>query len=717
MFDIFNQPSLDQKTSELLREEFVGDDITKMAILVEVLHYHDHLYYKNAAPKINDQQYDFLFKTLKALEAKNPLLILPDSPTQNITLSVDDNDVKVVQHSVPMLSLENSYNADDLYEFDKRIRNLLKMDNILYCVEPKFDGSSIALLYQNDSLVRAATRGNGTEGEDITHNAKMIRSIPQNPAFSSLGIDTIELRGEVVIENEVFRKLNETRKEKNLKTFQNSRNTASGSLRMKESNEIEERGLEAFIYQVGYVVDAAKKEMLGNNFISHFENMQMLHRLGFQTPQKEKKLCNSIEEVIQFCNEWEGKRDAYNYEIDGMVIKVDDINLQQKVGATGHHPRWAIAYKFKAKKARTKLIDVEFQVGRTGAVTPVAKLEPVALAGVTISSVSLHNEDFIKEKMLKINRYVFVERSGDVIPYIAAADTDNDDGTEIDIVFPSNCPTCGEALIRPEEESIWRCINLECPSLVEEGVIHFASKDAMDIDGLGRDIVIRFLNEKIIKQIPDIYLLAISDNTSPYFEEAKTMQTAILALDGWKEKSLNNLIKGIEDTKNRTLWRLIVGLGIRHVGVIMAKKLDKQIQSIYDLKDWSIEQLTEIEDIGPRVAQSIQAFFSKESNLHLIHQLEKYGVSVHHHEGNTAKVGNLLAGKTFLFTGTLTKFTRDKAKELVEKNGGTLLSGVSAKLSYLVAGAEAGSKLKKASEISSIQVIDEDAFLEMIGEN
>ena len=707
---------LDELTSQFLNQAYHGSPSDKIGQLIRIIQYHDALYYQQAAPKINDQQYDFLFQALKTLELEHPSLIRKDSPTQTISLVVD-SDLKMVRHQVPMISLENSYNAADLEEFDKRIKNLLKQDTITYCVEPKFDGSSIALLYQNDILVRAATRGNGEEGEDITHNAKMIRSIPQTPLFSSFGISTIELRGEVVIENNVFRALNETRQSKNLKTFQNSRNTASGSLRMKENNEIEERGLEAFMYQIGYVVDAKNTDMLGTSFISHISNIDMLGKLGFQVPIQERKLCNSIDEVIQFCQEWESKREAYNYEIDGMVVKVDDIRLQQRVGATGHHPRWAIAYKFKAKKARTKLIDIEFQVGRTGAVTPVAKLDPVALAGVTISSVSLHNEDFIKEKKIKINGYVFVERSGDVIPYIAAADTESYTGEEVDIIFPRQCPTCGEELVRPEEESIWRCINLECPSLVEEGIIHYVSKDAMDIDGLGRDIIIRFLNEKIISQISDIYLISLNDPSDVHYEQAQQVRNRILALEGWKEKSLNNLQKGIEDSKNRQLWRLIVGLGIRHVGVIMAKKLAKQISSIYDLKDWTVEHLTELEDIGPKVASSIHEFFSKASNIHLIKTLEKFGVSIRHHEGNTEAIGNRLAGKTFLFTGTLTKFTRDKAKELVEKNGGTILSGVSSKLTYLVAGAEAGSKLKKATELGTITILDEDTFLLLIEES
>jgi DNA ligase (NAD+) len=539
------------------------------------------------------------------------------------------------------------------------------------------------------------------EGEDITHNARVLKSIPLQANFSERGISKIELRGEVVIANDVFKKLNEDRAKENLKTFQNSRNTASGSLRMKDPAETANRGLEAFMYQIGYAVDTNNNNVLGESLNNHFENIDMLYSLGFKTPQSEKKICNSIQEVIDFCNQWEAKRDSYNYEIDGMVIKVNKLTQQNKVGATGHHPRWAIAYKFKAKKARTKLLDIEYQVGRTGAITPVAKLEPVPLAGVTISSVSLHNEDFIKEKKLRMNAYVYVERSGDVIPYISGVDESTLDGNTQEIIFLKNCPSCNSELVREAEESAWRCINLECIAKSEESIIHFVSKEAMDIDGLGRDIVIRFMKEGLIKQISDIYLLPNKKET-------------ILALDGWKEKSYNNLAEGIEASKNKALWRILVGLGIRHVGVIMAKKLAKQISSIFDLQTWTTEQLLELEDIGPKVAESIHQFFSNESNIHLLKELERNGVALVHNELNSEQIANTLAGKTFLFTGTLTKFTRDKAKELVEKNGGTILSGVSAKLSYLVAGAEAGSKLKKAQEIASIQIIDEDDFLKLI---
>ena len=699
MYNKNETQQLDLLTTELLNGKIYFDLSEKINDLIRVIRYHDWKYYLQSEASINDQQYDTLFALLKKIEKENPNIIREDSPTQRIGLALSE-DAKTVTHSVPMISLDNSYDAEDLKSFDDRLQKLLLGETIQYCVEPKFDGSSIALLYENNKLIRAATRGNGLEGEDITHNARVLKTIPLAANFLEKGISKIELRGEVVIANDVFKKMNEARSEQNLKTFQNSRNTASGSLRMKEPAETADRGLEAFMYQIGYAVDKENKNVLGESLLYHFDNIDMLSSLGFKTPQLEKKICNSIQEVIDFCNEWEAKRDSYNYEIDGMVIKVNNLNQQNKVGATGHHPRWAIAYKFKAKKARTKLLDIEYQVGRTGAITPVAKLEPVPLAGVTISSVSLHNEDFIKERKLRMNAYVYVERSGDVIPYISGVDESTLDENTKEIIFPKNCPSCNSELIREADESAWRCINLECVAKSEESIIHFASKEAMDIDGLGRDIIIRFMKEGLIKQLPDIYKLP-------------KMKNEILALEGWKEKSFSNLTTGIDASKNKALWRILVGLGIRHVGVIMAKKLAKQIKSIFDLQTWTIEHLLELEDIGPKVAESIHQFFSNESNIHLLHELEKNGVTLIHNEQNTEQTGNSLSGKTFLFTGTLTKFTRDKAKELVEKNGGTILSGVSAKLSYLVAGAEAGSKLKKANEIG-IRVLDEDQFLDYL---
>lgn len=663
--------------------------------LRDILRYHDWLYYVLSEPKISDFNYDHLFKKLQELEKENPDLLSHDSPTQRVAQGLTDT-FETVSHSVPMLSLDNSYNEEDLLEFDRRVRELSGKDNIEYVAEPKFDGSGIALLYEDDKLVRAATRGNGVMGEEITNNARVIYSIPLKADFSKYNIYKAELRGEVVIAHKVFQKINEKREEEGLSLFQNSRNTAAGGLRMKDPSEVAKRGMDAFVYQLSYAVDKEGNNLLGHLLREHDENIQKLYELGFKTPGIEKTLGN-IQSVIRFCKEWEEKRDTYEYEIDGMVIKVNDLQIQDEVGSTAHHPRWAMAYKFKAKQARSRLVNVEFQVGRTGAITPVAKIEPVPLAGVTISSISLHNEDFINEKDICEGDMLIVERAGDVIPYVVGVVESERKENAKRVEFPDKCPSCGTEPVRLEGEAAWRCINAECPAQTEEKLIHFVSKVAMDIDGLGKDIVKRFISEGLISAIHDIYNLDYD---------------RILALDGWKEKSVENLKKGIEASKENPVWRLIVALGIRHVGSATGKMLAKQVKSVLDLRDFSIEQLSELPDVGPVVAESIYDFFHNEANIHLINQLSETGVRIESESDENKS--DKLEGKSFLFTGSLSKFTRDEAKEMVEQNGGRNISSVSKKLDYLVVGENAGSKKTKAEQIDTIQIISEEEFLNLI---
>ncbi|MEX0811823.1 MAG: NAD-dependent DNA ligase LigA [Chitinophagales bacterium] len=664
--------------------------------LSAILRYHDWRYYVLADPKISDFEYDQLFKKLQKLEAEHPELLSNDSPTQRVAQGLTDS-FETVAHSVPMLSLDNSYNEEDLLEFDRRVRSLSGKENIQYVAEPKFDGSGIALLYENDKLVRAATRGNGVMGEEITNNARVIKSVPLRAEFSKYGIYKAELRGEVVIAHDVFEKINEKREAEGLSTFQNSRNTAAGGLRMKDPSEVAKRGMEAFVYQVGYAVNKDGNNLLGNQLREHDANIQMLYDLGFKTPGIEKTLGN-IKSAIDFCKDWEEKRDAYTYEIDGMVVKVNDLQIQDEIGSTAHHPRWAIAYKFKAKQAKSRLVNVEFQVGRTGAITPVAKIEPVRLAGVTISSISLHNEDFIKEKDIRMSDLLLVERAGDVIPYVVGVvESERKEEREL-VQFPEQCPSCGSKPVRLEGEAAWRCVNAECPAQTEEKLIHFVSKAAMDIDGLGKDIVKRFIREGLISAIHDIYNLDYDH---------------ILALEGWKEKSVENLKNGIENSKQNPTWRLIVALGIRHVGSATAKTLAKQVKSILELQEFEIETLSELQDVGPIVAESIYDFFHNEANIQLIKQLAAAGVSIENTEQDEAK-SDVLEGKSFLFTGSLSKFTRDEAKELVEKNGGKTISSVSKKLDYLVVGENAGSKKTKAEQLGTVEIISEADFLNLI---
>ena len=699
MYTASEQHQLNLFSESLIKGEGHHSVAEKIDSLRKVIKYHDWRYYVLSEPIITDFDYDSLFKQLRELEAAHPDLVTSDSPTQRVAKGLTE-DFAQVTHLVSMLSLDNSYNAADVIDFDRKVKELTGQQTVEYCVEPKFDGSSIALVYENDQLIRAATRGDGTVGEDITNNARALSSIPLSAPFSKHGIYRIELRGEVIIKKDVFERINEERKHQGLKTFQNSRNTASGSLRLKDPKEVQSRGLEAVLYHVSYAVDKQEKNLLATKLLTHYGNIELLHQCGFKTPIKELKICKDSAHVSAFLNEWETKRLTFNIETDGMVVKVNDLKMQEQCGSTSHHPRWAIAYKFAAKQAQSRLLDIEYQVGRTGAVTPVAKIEPVRLAGVTISSISLHNEDFITEKDIKLGDTVIVERAGEVIPYIVGVVADLRDGSEKKIHFPKTCPSCGSELIRPEEEAIWRCDNADCPAQAEERIIHYVSKDAMDIDGLGRSIIIDFVQRGYLKNMEYIYDL-------PYDE--------IRTLEGWGEKSVTNLKEGIESSKGRPIWRLLTALGIRHVGVTTAKDLSKHVKNVFEFEHMDAEHLTNIEGIGPKVAQSIFEFFHNKGNIHLLERLKEFRVNTENRAEDAIAKNNKLQGKTFLFTGSLQQFTRDRAKQMVEENGGTLLSGVSTKLNYLVVGEDAGSKLTKAKAIPTIEVLTEDEFLKMIG--
>ncbi|MDB5227506.1 MAG: ligase [Bacteroidota bacterium] len=690
---------LDDPIPEEEMEPFIDE-------LKAVIDFHDKNYYVQTKPLITDFDYDRLFKKLVEIEEQNPNLVTPDSPTQRVAKGLN-KDFPTVQHLVPMMSLENTYDVDDLNEFDRKVKDALR-DNVVieYVAEPKFDGSSIAIVYENNTLVRAATRGNGVEGDEITQNAKAIKSIPLKADFLKHGIYRVELRGEVLLELSMLEKLNEERKKQNekyrndnrkqLELYKNARNTAAGSLRLKDPSEVAARKLDAVIYQVGYAEDKNGKDITGI-FETHFHNLEVLSSLGFKTPSHETKIFSAIDDVENFCKKWENKRDSYPFDIDGMVIKVNNIQQQQLIGRTSHHPKWAVAYKFKAKQATSILLKVDYQVGRTGAITPVAKINPVQLMGVEISSISLHNEDFILEKDIRLNDTVIVERAGDVIPYIVGSIPERRDGKEIKIKFPKNCPSCGHHLVKEIEESAWRCVNVDCPAQLEEHLIHFVSKQAMEISGLGEEIIRTFLREGVISNITSIY---------------KIDYEKVRALEGWKDRSVQNLQESIEASKKSELHRLIVGLGIRHIGVTTAKLLAKKVNKLTDFQDWTEEQFMDLEDIGPKVAQSLNQFFNDEQNIQLIKELEKSGVNISKTEEILAS--SKLEGKTFLFTGTLIRMSRDEAKILVEKHGGKNLNAVSANLDYLIAGEKAGSKLVKAQKIPSIQVIDEDEFLKMI---
>lgn len=663
-------------------------------LLRSVLHYHENLYYVKHQPSITDQQYDQLFQQLKNLEAQFPQLITPDSPTQRVGGELADG-FETVAHFVPMLSLDNSYNEADLLDFDRKAKELSKQDQLTYSVEPKFDGASISLVYENDQLIRAVTRGNGVEGEDVTKNIKQIRSIPLQAPFSKYGIQLIEIRGEVIMTKQMFDRFNEMLESRGQAKVANPRNTASGSLRMKNPKEVAERNLDAFLYHISFV---QMKDADSTAFLSHSESLQLLSKCGFKTPQQGVTVANSIQEVIHACVEMEAVRDNLDYEIDGMVIKVNELKWHDVLGMTSHHPRWAIAYKFKARQATTTLIDVEFQVGRTGAVTPVAKLLPVALGGVTVSSISLHNEEYIKEKDLRKGDQVIIERAGDVIPQIVQSLTNKRTGAESIIVFPTNCPTCSSKLEKEATEAVWRCGNMDCPSQVVERIIHFASKDALDIKSFGDANIRKFYEAGWLQHIPDIYQLP--------FEK-------IAALEGFGKKSVEKLKEAIEQSKKQPLYRKLYGLGIRYVGETTAKTIAQSCNHLLDLKNRSIEELQNLEDVGVKVAQSIFNFFQNEKNIDMLQQLERLGVEMNNYQKEMPNSGGL-SGKSFLFTGTLPTLKRSVAEQMAEEQGGIILSGVSSKLNYLVVGEDAGSKLEKAKKIGSITILDETGFLELV---
>jgi DNA ligase (NAD+) len=629
-----------------------------------VLKFHEHRYYVLNDPLLADVEYDQLYKGLEALEAQHPTLISLDSPTQRVAKGLT-KDFPTVQHLVPMLSLDNSYNGDDLLDFDRKAKELTGLSEIEYCVEPKFDGGSISLVYENDLLTRGATRGDGVEGDEVTANIKQIKSIPLSANFSTYGLQQVEIRGEVLINKNNFTKYNEHLAEQGLTPLANPRNAAAGTLRIKDPAEAAKRNLEAFVYHISYYTLAVGKA-LPPELTTHAGSIQLLWDAGFKSPEKEKKVFKNIEGVIEYCYAFEAERDNLPYEIDGMVIKVNSFAMQDRMGMTSHHPRWAIAYKFKARQGTTKLIGVEFQVGRTGAVTPVAKLEPVGIGGVTVSSISVHNEEYIKEKDLRIGDAVLVERAGDVIPQIVKSLQDVRTGAEESIIFPTQCPVCSSQLFKEAEEAVWRCINIECPAQVVEKIIHFVSKDAMDIRGFGDANVRKFFELGLLKDIPGIYTLDFSQ---------------IAGLEGFGQKSIDKLTEAIEGSKKQPLHRLIYALGIRFVGETTAKTLAQAVSHLLEFKNFTAEQLQGLEDVGPKVAGSIYHFFS---------------------------------GQTFLFTGTLPTLKRSDAEAMVEANGGKIIGGVSAKLNYLVVGDDAGSKLDKAKKLNTVKIISEAEFLQML---
>lgn len=665
--------------------------------LQEVILYADWRYYVENDPVLADAEYDQLFARLKKLEQDNPDLQSADSPTQRVAYGISER-LPTVAHLVPMLSLDNTYNAEDLTDWARRCTALVPGEEIVFCVEPKYDGASISLIYEQGKLVRAATRGDGVYGEEITNNVKQIRSIPLQAGLTKDHVQQIEIRGEVVIHKDTFAGLNKQRAAEGQAPLANPRNAASGTLRMLDPNEVAKRKLSAILYHISdYALEPQSERPAALD--THFDSLQWLYKLGFPSPVKELKTFSSIDEVIRYCADFEQRRDDLPYEIDGLVIKINSIHQQERMGMTAHHPRWAVAYKFKARQATSKLRSVEFQVGRTGSVTPVAKIDAVNIGGAMVSSISLFNEDVVREKDIHIGDTVLVERAGDVIPYIVKPLAEMRDGSELAIVFPTHCPVCGEQLEKPEEEAVWRCINIACAAQVVERMIHFCSKDAMDVRGMGESNVSKFFELGLLRTVPDLYRIDWS---------------RVAQLEGFKEKSIANLQAAIEASKGQPLNRVIFGLGIRHVGETTAKNLARTVSHLRDFYEWDEEQLKQLDDVGPKVAASITHFFASPENRHMIDLLEASGVNLVNHHRQESQSDSAFAGKTFLFTGTLSQMKRSEAEAKAEAVGGVILGGVSSKLNYLVVGEDAGSKLEKAKKLGTVSILTEQEFMDMI---
>ena len=657
------------------------------AELVRQILHHDYRYYVLDDPEISDAEYDALFRELLDLEKLFPHLAGPDSPSQRIGGAPREG-MATVQREVPMLSLENAFAEPEIVEFDQRVRRFLQLQGpITYVVEPKLDGLAVELVYQDGVLTLGATRGDGVTGEDVTANIRTIPSIPLRLSEPLAG--EARIRGEVILPLADFHRLNQQRLAAGEPLFANPRNAAAGSLRQLDPKITRQRPLDFYAHGV------ADPALLG--VASHYDLLQRLHRLGCKIPPFTLR-CSGVDEVLAAYQRLLAQRERLPIEIDGMVVKVDDLGLQDRLGAKARSPRWAIAYKFPATQATTRLIDVHFSVGRTGAVTPVAILEPVLLAGVTVRRATLHNEDEIRRKDLRLGDTVLVQRAGDVIPEVVKPVPERRTGNERPIVFPDRCPECRHPLHRPAGEKVHRCPNAACPAQRLQSIIHFCGKAGFDIEGLGKKAVEQLVAAGLISDIPDIFRLDFQ---------------RLAQLPGWGEKSAANLQRAIERAKTATLGRLLAALGIRFVGEVTAQLLEQHFATIDELMAATEEQLQAIEGIGPQTAASVTAFFADPLNRQLIDDLLASGLRIAPSGARVNAGERPLAGKVFVFTGRLERFGRDEAKELVKRLGGAVASTVGKRVTHVVAGAKAGSKLAKARQLG-IEVLDEEAFQRLL---
>ena len=644
--------------------------------------YHERKYYADNDPQISDPEFDRLVRELRDLEARFPGLVTPESPTQRVGEKPAEGFPTVV-HRAPMLSIENGFDDDEIRGFDDRVRKLLPGRTVAYTAELKIDGLGISIVYRNGKFARAVTRGDGVRGDDVSGNVRTIRSVP-------LAIDAdgeVEVRGEIYLPFASFRKINREREEAGEALFANPRNAASGSIRLLDPKEVAARGLSVFLYYL--FID-------GKEGPTQWGALKKLRGLGFPT-NPHSRLCPTIDDALAYFREWNAKRDSLDYDADGIVIKVDSAEERQDLGTTAKSPRWAVSYKFPARQATTRVNDIIVQVGRTGALTPVAVLEPVKLSGTTISRSTLHNEEELRRKDVRVGDYVLIERSGDVIPQVVSVMKERRPRGSKAFPWPSHCPVCGSRVFRPEGEVISRCANTSCPARVRESILHFAGRRAMDIDGLGEAVVDQLLGTKLVRSIPDLYALRLED---------------LIALERLGPKSAANLLGEIEASRSRGLSRLLFALGIRHIGERLAQTLAARFRTLDALEAAGLEELVQAEDVGPKVAESILFFFAQPENRELIRRLKGAGVSDRVAGGTAGPTP--LAGQVFVITGTLSGMSRDEARELLEARGAEVGSSVTRKTTGLIVGESPGSKLDKARELG-IKIIEEKGLLELVG--
>jgi DNA ligase (NAD+) len=644
--------------------------------------FHEKKYYIENDPQISDYEFDMLIKELINLERQFPELITPESPTQRVGEQPLEGFASF-EHSTPMLSLDNCYTMEELREFEERIRKIIPTEKIAYVAELKIDGLGISVIYRDGKFAQAITRGDGLRGDDVTANVKTIRSFPL--AIPQSG--ELKVRGEIYLPFPSFRKINRRRENEELPLFVNPRNAAAGSIRLLDPKEVAARMLDVFLYTL--FVEGEEKE-------SQWQNLQTMKKLGLKINPHSRR-CSSLDAVISYYREWKERRDALDYDVDGIVIKVDSVEQQRLLGSTAKFPRWAISFKFPARQATTRIKDIVVQVGRTGALTPVAVLKPVKLSGTTISRSTLHNEDEIRRKDIRVGDFILIERSGDVIPKVVLVMKEKRTGREIPFAFPKICPVCHTEVFRPEDEAVSRCINPSCPAKLKESLLHYSSRRAMNIETLGVALVNQLLEKHLVQTIPDLYTLSYED---------------LVNLDRMGPKSSQNLLDEIEKSKGMDLDRLIYALGIRFVGERTAQAIASHFRDLDSLAKAPPEELIQIEDVGPKVAESIVFFFHQPKNTTLLDKLREAGVNSFSQAEASSEEGPL-SGQTFVLTGKLAQFSREEARKEIEQRGGTVTSTVSRKTDYVIAGAEPGAKLEKAQKLG-VPVLNEKDFLALI---